>query len=314
MSTSNEYEEGDFTSDDDDLGGPIDQNEDWFNDEFSDPDQNDVASLDHLLDEDDEIREARLNMMNLNSKQKNGNVEDFKDGNENVPIGIDDSLEMVEDEHTHTYQHDDFLIKTCESYDRDAFIEEEEVDSENEKSRSENGCPWRLWASWMSSERSFQVKSLDNVHRCGRSYNLGSLVNSNWIAKIVSARRKPIITMHEEIRLTIMERFEKMAKRVEKWNGDICRIIKKKVERNKDQMRVNPLNAVKLWPTTNFAKPLPPKFRRMPDRPSISRRKDACEGGSRSRTNNFEHEEVGRTGRRMTCKNCWKVGITPRVV
>lgn len=54
---------------------------------------------------------------------------------------------------------------------------------------------------------------------------------------IVSTRRKPIITMLEEIRLTIMERFEKMAKKVEKWNGDICPTIKKKVEINKDQMR-----------------------------------------------------------------------------
>ena len=76
--------------------------------------------------------------------------------------------------------------------------------------------------------------------------------------------------------------------------------------------RVNPLNGVKLWPTTNFAKPLPPKFRRMPGRPSISRRKDAYEGGSRSRTNNFGHEEVGRIGRQMTCKNCWEVGHNSR--
>lgn len=72
------------------------------------------------------------------------------------------------------------------------------------------------------------------------------------------------------------------------------------------------MNGVKLWPTTNYAKPLPPKFRRMPGRPSISRRKDACEGGSRSRTNNFGHDEVGRTGRQMTCKNCWEVGHNSR--
>jgi len=57
-----EQEEGAFSSDDD-LGGAIDLNEDWFNDGFSDIDQEDVASLDHLSDEDDEIREARLKMM-----------------------------------------------------------------------------------------------------------------------------------------------------------------------------------------------------------------------------------------------------------
>ncbi|GKA08658.1 hypothetical protein Tco_0687989 [Tanacetum coccineum] len=36
-------------------------------------------------------------------------------------------------------------------------------------------CPFRLWASWMSSERSFQIKSLYSDHRCTRNYNMGSL-------------------------------------------------------------------------------------------------------------------------------------------
>ncbi|GJX77662.1 hypothetical protein Tco_0324473 [Tanacetum coccineum] len=36
-------------------------------------------------------------------------------------------------------------------------------------------CPFRLWASWMSSERTFQIKSLYSDHRCTRNYNMGSL-------------------------------------------------------------------------------------------------------------------------------------------
>ncbi|KVI11487.1 hypothetical protein Ccrd_010097 [Cynara cardunculus var. scolymus] len=86
---------------DDDLGGAIDLNEDWFNDEFFDIDEDDVARLDHLLDEYDEIREVQSKMMNLNSKQKNKNVEDFGDGNENVPMGIDDGVEVLKNVHTH---------------------------------------------------------------------------------------------------------------------------------------------------------------------------------------------------------------------
>ncbi|GJX29763.1 hypothetical protein Tco_0237842 [Tanacetum coccineum] len=44
-------------------------------------------------------------------------------------------------------------------------------------------CPFRLWASWMSSERSFQIKSLYLNHRCTRNYNMGSLVTFRWIAR-----------------------------------------------------------------------------------------------------------------------------------
>ena len=44
-------------------------------------------------------------------------------------------------------------------------------------------CPFRLWASWMSSERSFQIKTLYPDHKCTRNYNIGSLVTYKWIAK-----------------------------------------------------------------------------------------------------------------------------------
>ncbi|GJY21151.1 hypothetical protein Tco_0393717 [Tanacetum coccineum] len=44
-------------------------------------------------------------------------------------------------------------------------------------------CPFRLWATWMSSEKSFQIKSLYADHRCTRNYNLGSLVTFKWIAR-----------------------------------------------------------------------------------------------------------------------------------
>ncbi|PWA95914.1 hypothetical protein CTI12_AA045570 [Artemisia annua] len=44
-------------------------------------------------------------------------------------------------------------------------------------------CPFRLWASWMSSERSFQIKTLYSDHRCARNFNMGSLVTFRWIAR-----------------------------------------------------------------------------------------------------------------------------------
>nr|GEZ41020.1 zinc finger, PMZ-type [Tanacetum cinerariifolium] len=44
-------------------------------------------------------------------------------------------------------------------------------------------CPFRLWASWMSTEKSFQIKTLYPDHKCCRNYNLGSLVTYRWIAE-----------------------------------------------------------------------------------------------------------------------------------
>ncbi|GKA38973.1 hypothetical protein Tco_0731524 [Tanacetum coccineum] len=43
-------------------------------------------------------------------------------------------------------------------------------------------CSFRLWASWMSTENSFQIKSLHLQHKCSRNYNLVSLVTYKWIA------------------------------------------------------------------------------------------------------------------------------------
>nr|GEU53585.1 calcium/proton exchanger [Tanacetum cinerariifolium] len=43
-------------------------------------------------------------------------------------------------------------------------------------------CGFRVYASWMSTERSFQIKSLKLEHNCFRNYNLGSLATYRWIA------------------------------------------------------------------------------------------------------------------------------------
>nr|KAJ0190407.1 hypothetical protein LSAT_V11C800391310 [Lactuca sativa] len=45
------------------------------------------------------------------------------------------------------------------------------------------GCPFRLWATWMSSEKSFQIKSLNDMHSCARVFKFGSIVTYKWIAK-----------------------------------------------------------------------------------------------------------------------------------
>nr|KAJ0205312.1 hypothetical protein LSAT_V11C500238060 [Lactuca sativa] len=42
-------------------------------------------------------------------------------------------------------------------------------------------CKFRLWASWMSEEKSFQIKSLINEHNYARNFKLDSIVNYTWI-------------------------------------------------------------------------------------------------------------------------------------
>ncbi|GKC06245.1 hypothetical protein Tco_0997855 [Tanacetum coccineum] len=70
-------------------------------------------------------------------------------------------------------------------------------------------CPFRLWATWMSSEKSFQIKSLYADHRCTRNYNLGSLVTFKWIARhyVNEIVMNPSLTyrfMREDIREKFM--------------------------------------------------------------------------------------------------------------
>ncbi|GJU86135.1 hypothetical protein Tco_1293681 [Tanacetum coccineum] len=66
-------------------------------------------------------------------------------------------------------------------------------------------CGFRLWASWMSTENSFQIKSLKAEHKCARNYNLGSLVTYKWIAhhfvkEIIADLFIPLLTMKAAIR------------------------------------------------------------------------------------------------------------------
>ncbi|GJX40968.1 calcium/proton exchanger [Tanacetum coccineum] len=66
-------------------------------------------------------------------------------------------------------------------------------------------CGFRLWASWMHNEHSFQIKSLHDDHKCSRNYKLGSLVTYKWIAyhfskEIINDPFIPYIKMRDQIR------------------------------------------------------------------------------------------------------------------
>lgn len=44
-------------------------------------------------------------------------------------------------------------------------------------------CPWRLYATMMTNEGSFQVKTMHDIHTCSRNFKYGCLINYKWIAK-----------------------------------------------------------------------------------------------------------------------------------
>ncbi|XP_076924426.1 uncharacterized protein LOC143586853 [Bidens hawaiensis] len=181
---------------------------------------------------------------------------------------------------------------------------------------------------------------------------------------IMSARRKPIITMLEEIRMFIMEWNYTMRKKSLKWEGfffllkwivipssgnmyevrdgyeaysvDLdnrecsCRLWKIsgipclhsttaiyfinndpeeyvcdwfKVEKFKETYKhyIKQVNGSKLWKSTSYIKPLPPKKRRMPGWPSIKRKRHETK-------NQGKYKTVSATGRHITCGNCGEIG------
>ncbi|CAI9299908.1 unnamed protein product [Lactuca saligna] len=73
---------------------------------------------------------------------------------------------------------------------------------------SKGACTFRLWASWMSDEESFQIKSLKADRNCARNFKFGSLVTYAWIGshytkEIVESQKISV----RKLRLKVMAKF-----------------------------------------------------------------------------------------------------------
>ncbi|CAI9265615.1 unnamed protein product [Lactuca saligna] len=44
-------------------------------------------------------------------------------------------------------------------------------------------CPFRVHASWMTQERSFQIKTLVDEHKCVRNFNISNLLSPRWLVR-----------------------------------------------------------------------------------------------------------------------------------
>ncbi|XP_052620946.1 uncharacterized protein LOC111915798 [Lactuca sativa] len=155
-------------------------------------------------------------------------------------------------------------------------------------------------------------------------------VSESFNAMIVDARKRPLLTMLEMIRLSVRERVSFMYNLQQMWEAPICPAIITKFETFGEHYRswsvipsdggqnpedfispwfsseklkesystfLQPMNGSNLWPKTPYEKPLPPMSRRMPGRPTVNRKKHVSEKGdcrSRKRT--------------VKCNNCQQFG------
>ncbi|XP_076910464.1 uncharacterized protein LOC143568114 [Bidens hawaiensis] len=85
----------------------------------------------------------------------------------------------------------------------------EDEDDGNEGKKKVWKCPFRLWASRIKEDDSFQIKTLNDKHTCSRKFYLGSLVTYTWIAKRFF---KKIIqnpeTSYREIQEDILKKYQ----------------------------------------------------------------------------------------------------------
>ena len=66
-------------------------------------------------------------------------------------------------------------------------------------------CKFRLWASWMSEENSFQIKSLIDDHNCARNFKMGSIVSyarigSHFTSKFLQKQKMSVRLLKEEVK------------------------------------------------------------------------------------------------------------------
>ncbi|KAI3509487.1 hypothetical protein L1887_24793 [Cichorium endivia] len=95
------------------------------------------------------------------------------------------------------------------------------------KRNEENLCPFRLHAAWMYKERSLQIKTMNPLHKCSRSFKFGSIVSPEWIGRhyMTEIANKPKIKLREMI-TDIKQKFRcqvsiGQCRRAKKWAKDL---------------------------------------------------------------------------------------------
>nr|GEV13976.1 calcium/proton exchanger [Tanacetum cinerariifolium]GEV16651.1 calcium/proton exchanger [Tanacetum cinerariifolium] len=144
------------------------------------------------------------------------------------------------------------------------------ANSNKKNDRKKPVCGFRLYASWMSTEHSFQIKSLKPEHNCSKNYNLGSLVTYRWIAhhyakQLIADPFIPTLKMKTNIRdnflinVSLGQRPRKNRMKAQSENNSqVSRLGRKMICTNCQKTRHNKSNSKK------EPVPKPPKVPRPP--------------------------------------------------
>ncbi|XP_057756036.1 uncharacterized protein LOC130975234 [Arachis stenosperma] len=150
---------------------------------------------------------------------------------------------------------------------------------------------------------------------------------------IVEAREKPIVSMLEDIRVYLMNRWPDNRQSIVTYAGKILPKINKKIERESDkggewlaiyagrdkyevgketyvdcyQHVIYPLNGPNLWSRTENDDVLPPVFRKPIGRPKMRRNMTSDEP-----RNNGPLSKLSRTGQQQKCSYCFALGHNKR--
>ncbi|GKA97588.1 hypothetical protein Tco_0825482 [Tanacetum coccineum] len=156
----------------------------------SDDEFSDVASLDHLFEGEEEIREVRIKKRkSLEEKNKSNEDEDDKsrlvlhnDSDDN-DHEIDPLFSNIDDDSQKAKVHVEPEINS--DGDMPIMDKDEIVYDPNKRDYPihDPNTHWKLRAVKMHNGNSWHIRILVDEHTCTRKYYLGCLVTSKWIAR-----------------------------------------------------------------------------------------------------------------------------------
>ncbi|GJZ37895.1 hypothetical protein Tco_0584086 [Tanacetum coccineum] len=122
--------------------------------------------------------------------------DDVENNDEKEEDGVENNAEKGEDGVENNVEKEEDGVENNDEKGKDGVENNDEKEVENNDEKDGVGkkidtnrkkkvrkCPFRLWASKITDEGSFQIKSLNDKHICSRKFSLGSLITHSWIAK-----------------------------------------------------------------------------------------------------------------------------------
>nr|KAJ0203638.1 hypothetical protein LSAT_V11C500254590 [Lactuca sativa] len=180
---------------------------DWIQEEEADLEDDDLVSIDDVESIlEDGLKAEHVEDDEVISLKRNFNDEFF---NKLCPIQNDDldeedhnAIRPIYPRHDHTQESNEMKPRLGMKYFTTVELKYSLIcyavangydlwHEKNDKSRllvrcckrKNPACPFRLYASWMKEEHTFQIKSLIIEHKCSRAFKLRSIVTYKWIAK-----------------------------------------------------------------------------------------------------------------------------------